>query len=629
MFKVVFLTGLRAGQVVPITKSLLAGRSPECTLEVPDPNVSRQHTRLLFDGSTVTAVDNGSSNGTYVNDTRITGPLRLNHDDIVRLGETRLRILMKSRRGEESNTASSIFGFKEEQEDLSQSILLSITDLPKKAQNAEVLAARLQAIMKVSKTLVHINRIDDVLQGILEALFEVFPQGDRGFLMLGNDSDKLDAKAMRQRGKGVTENLSVSKSICRTALEKRQAILFDDSKSSDFDQGKSIVSLRIRSAMVVPLMVNDEILGLLQVDTPDRSRAFTPDDLELAVAVSQQAAIALHGALLMVRMEEEAAFRRDLTRFVPQQMVDQVLRGQLDLALGGRTCHGTILFSDVRGFTRMSERLEPERVVALMNGYFSRMVPCIEQLGGGVDKFIGDGVMAVWGVPIDQGDSPTRSAQAALDMHNALIGFNSSQQQQGEPRLEMGIGVNTGTVVAGNIGSDNRASYTVVGDAVNTAQRLEASAGPGMSLLSRATWNELRGAGIGLLMPPLKVKNKSEPIACYSLRGMRIVSNEIVLHLPLKSGTSTVWLTRRLADKSFLLEHGHDCDVCTAPLITAMAEWPDVNLGVPVMESVLPGQQSDGQLVRSQVRLPDPSLGGLLDQQPLTCVLGWDVVFRG
>jgi hypothetical protein len=124
------------------------------------------------------------------------------------------------------------------------------------------------------------------------------------------------------------------------------------------------------------------------------------------------------------------------------------------------------------------------------------------------------------------------------------------------------------------------------------------------------------------------VKNKSEPIACYSIRGLRIVSNEMVLHLVLRSGNHTVWLTRRLADRSFLLLHPVDCDICAAPLTTAMAEWPKVTLGVPAMESVLPGQSSDGTLVRSQVRLPDVSLAGLLDQQPLTCPLDWDMVFH-
>lgn len=628
MYELVFLTGARAGQVVPVNKTLLAGRSPECSLEVPDPNASRQHSRFVFDGQSVTVVDNGSSNGTYVNDQRIKEH-RLQPDDVVRLGETRLRFQASSRSGS-SHSPSSIFGFKDADEDLSQSILVSFNDIAKRVQSPEVLSQRLQAITQVARALGNTHKVEALFERILDTLFEVFPQVERGFLMTGKEVGKLHPAAVKHRGgKGATEGLSVSNTICRQALEQKGAVLFDKSgQGGDVDQNMSIVSLRIRSAMVVPLLVNDEVLGLLQVDTADRNRAFTKDDLELALTIAQQAAIALNAALLLRKTEEQATMRNNLMRFLPGPVAQQVLDGQLDFNLGGRSCKGTILFSDLIGFTALSETLQPEQVVTLMNGYFARMVPCIQGHAGSVDKFMGDAIMAVWGVPIDKGDGARNAVQAALAMQNALVGFNSQQESENGPRVQMGIGVNSGHVTAGNIGYDQRIEYTVLGDAVNTAQRLEHHAGRGQVLVSAATWDELAGAGYGVAMPPLKVKNKVEPVSTSSLRGLKVENGEVLLHLPVTSAGVSAWIIRRLADGTFLVLHPAECEICAHPLRTACAEWPNVDLGVPVMESVLPGQTSDGILLRSQVRLGDGTLAGLLTEKPIACTLEWDAMQR-
>jgi adenylate cyclase len=625
MYELVFLTGARAGEVVPVNKSLIGGRSPDCSLEVPDPNASRQHARFQWDGATLVIADNGSSNGTYVNDQRIPGNVTAKDGDVVRLGETRIRI--QQHKIPSDAHSSSIFGFKERDADLSQSIVLSVSEVRSQGLDAAALTLRLNAIIAVSKALVNIANEDQVFARILETLFEVFPQADRGFLMLGAEVGKLEAKAMRNR-KGVMENLSVSNTICRKALESKSAFLFNDQNSSDFDQGMSIVSLKIRSAMTIPLMVSEQVLGLLQIDTPDNKRVFTREDLELAVAVCQQAAIAMHNSQLLRDVEREATQRNNLIRYLPGALADQVKTGNVAMAMGGSTYRATILFSDVIGFTRMSERLAPERVVALMNSYFNRMVPCIQNHAGSVDKFMGDAIMAVWGVPIDKGDAAANAVSAALAMQNALVGFNSLQVREGQPELAMGIGLNTGPVVAGNIGTEERKEYTVLGDTVNVAQRLEAAAGRGHVLLSAGNWEALAGSGFGIAMPPLRVKNKDAPLTVFSVRGLRILNDEVVLHLPLRSGSSPVFLVRRLADRTFILLHPPECDVIAADLTSGMLEWSEAVFGRPEMVQVLPPQAGDGTLSRSQVRLPDVDLSGLLSASAVPCRCSWDAMVR-
>jgi adenylate cyclase len=611
--------------VVPVTRNLLAGRSPDCSLEVPDPNASRKHTQILFDGTSVTAVDNGSSNGTFVNDVRISGPVVMRHGDVLRLGESRLRIQQTNRAADPS--ASSIFSIQDVEADLSHSIVMSVADLAQRQLGPAQLSARLSAVMRVAKALVHIDKQEVVYREILEALFDVFPQVERGFLMQGAAVDKLEPKAIKQRGRPDGEPVGVSKSICRKVLESRSAFLFNDQNAGDFDQGMSIVSLRIRSAMTIPLMLEETVLGIMQIDTGDPARSFTTDDLELAVTVSTIAATALMNADRLDSLTREQATRNNLMRFLPGPLAEQVLSGNLDIALGGRTYHGTILFSDIIGFTRMSESMPPTEVVSMMNAYFERMVPCIEREGGSIDKFMGDAIMAFWGIPFDKGEAAGSAVQAAIHMQNALVGFNSLQQAGGHPVLQTGIGVNTGTVVAGNIGVAQRSEYTLLGDAVNTASRIEHAAGKGQVLVSGDTLAELKGNGMGIRMPPLKAKNKAEPLVVVSLRALK-VADEIVLHLPVTSGEHPATLVRRLSDRSFIIVHPKDCDLVAADLHTAVPEWLDVSLGRPAMLQVLPTQISDGTLMRSQITMSDPSLAGLLTGAEITCPVGWEQLVR-
>jgi adenylate cyclase len=391
----------------------------------------------------------------------------------------------------------------------------------------------------------------------------------------------------------------------------------------------SIVSLKIRSAMTVPLIVDDEVLGLMQVDTPDRARTFTQGDLELAVAVSQQAAMAVRNAKMVEKMRQEEATRNNLCRFLPGPVAQQVLDGQLDLGLGGRTYHGTILFSDVVGFTRMSEALPPDQVIALMNDYFERMVPCILGEAGSIDKFIGDAIMAFWGVPLEKGNSAHQGCRAALAMQIQLLGFNSLQAAAGEHVLGHGIGLNTGPVVAGNVGTQSATvSYTLLGDTVNTASRIEHHAMKEQVLVSDATWQALQGAGHGIRMPPVSVRNKAEPLTTFSLHGLDVEGGEVMIFLPVLAGEQRAWITRRLADHSFVLLHPAGLDPASVALVSAAPEWPAAPLGVPAVLATLPAQKTDGHLARSQVRLPDPTLGGLLGPEAIPCPVGWDALVR-
>ena len=634
MFELVFLNGARAGAVINIEGELIAGRSPDCQVEVPDPNASRHHLKVFLQGDKAMVEDMGSANGVFINEQKISSA-ELQTGDILRLGETRLRVQSKRQAGlghSDSSLSGTSFRMRESDlnEDVNLSMSMSMIDMPKvQSANVDAVQLRLEAIMSVSEQLANITELEDLYEPVVDSLFKVFPQADRGFILLGNDVEKLEPVSMQQRGNRGDAQLTVSRSLCQAALERKSIIVYQDGGDADFDQGMSLISLNIRSAMVVPLMVKEEVLGIVLIDTPDRRRSFTNDDMELAATVCIQVAIAIKNALLFEQIEEDAKNRRNLMRFLPKPVVDQWADGAVDLELGGNNYEGTVFFSDVIGFTRMSEQLSPQEVVNTMNGYFDRMVPCIEGVNGAIDKFIGDAIMAFWGIPFNDGKSSYSGVHAAISMQNALATYNNFQRTNNGPEIGMGIGIATGPVVAGNIGSQDRVEYSVLGDTVNTASRIEGSACADQILVNQQTWNELGDAGFGTAMPPLSVKNKAEPLNTFSVRGIKLEDGEILLHVPITIGGQRAYIVRSLQDKSFTILHAADCGLAEHELVLDVMELPHKELGKCQVLSLLPEQVSDSGLRRSLVRLGDESLGGILTEQaPAYCELDWQKMSR-
>ncbi|WP_437579044.1 adenylate/guanylate cyclase domain-containing protein [Sorangium sp. So ce887] len=205
---------------------------------------------------------------------------------------------------------------------------------------------------------------------------------------------------------------------------------------------------------------------------------------ELAASLGRMAEDLEQGEAEIAR---EAKLRGDLGRFMDRAVVDAIVRGEHPLALGGKRAAVSVLFADVVGFTPLAESRDPERMVALLNELFSMLTEIVFRHGGTVDKFIGDCVMAVWGAPLAQADHARRALAAAEDMMRFLETANEEWREKYDIEIRLGVGVNSGEAIVGNIGSDKRMEYTVIGDVVNVASRLEAIAAPNQVLVSGAT----------------------------------------------------------------------------------------------------------------------------------------------
>jgi adenylate cyclase len=223
-----------------------------------------------------------------------------------------------------------------------------------------------------------------------------------------------------------------------------------------------------------------------------------------------------------VEGREKRQVKRLFSRYVPRDVYNQLIADPTRAALGGKRRHMTVLFSDVRGFTAMSEKATPEDVVGQLNEYFSRMVQVLFAHHGTLDKFVGDMIMGLFGAPLDDEEHAEHAVQAALAMSRALDELNGNWAAAGKPQLDIGVGISTGDMVAGNIGSDTIMSYTVIGDTVNLGARLESlnkEYGTRV-IISEATRAELKGRYDIRPLGDVTVKGKSTPVAIFEVRAI-------------------------------------------------------------------------------------------------------------
>jgi len=218
-------------------------------------------------------------------------------------------------------------------------------------------------------------------------------------------------------------------------------------------------------------------------------------------------------------LQERDRVKATFAKFHSKEVAEKVMSGELKL--GGERKSAAVFFSDVRGFTAMSENMDPEALVRILNRYMSKMVHIVLEHGGIVDKFVGDAIMAIWGVPLSKDDDCERALRACIAMRSALAILNEELKAENLPALKIGMGMNFGPLIAGNIGSDERMEYTVIGDTVNTASRIESLTKEfGTDLLiSQEFLNRVQGKFIVEKAHEAKVKGKSEPLIIYKVHG--------------------------------------------------------------------------------------------------------------
>jgi adenylate cyclase len=520
------------------------GRAPDNAVVLDDPRASRYHAHI-----------NQTDNGTFtiVDGAVINGQLRRSANKVFINGEPRFEQQLKN--GDRITIGASTLRFEQPVEerttdvryddkplghtqllisanDVMSTVLRSKEEIPVAAQRDKVLEALqrkaniLTALYEMSKTLGSVFDLNAIFEKATDIIFRSTP-ADRVVALLAEtgsnngDDANLTPIAVRARDNKLeahARKLSIGRTITRKVMRERVALLSQDAASDEQFAGvDSIVSQGVRSTICAPLMAESRVHGALYADRLDPFAAFKPDDLELISAVAAQTAIAVENARAHERLAREEVARANYSRFLPEYVVKQMLENPDSFKLGGVSQTITILFADIRGFTRISEHAPPEKIVSLLNRYFSAMTDIIFAHGGTLDKYLGDGLMALFGAPTATPDDASNALNAAVAMQRRLLGINRELREEGFSEIGVGMGLHTGEVVVGYIGSERRSEYTAIGDTVNTSSRLESNAKGGEILISDATAKAARSRYKLQPREAIMVKNRQQPVMLWEV----------------------------------------------------------------------------------------------------------------
>ena len=535
VFKLFSTTGEQSIDLKP-GRTVVVGRAVTSDVPIYDPTISRRHAEVSLTEGGVKVKDVGSSNGTFLNGARITEAIA-GENDVITFGKVAFRVkevTAPAPRPKVVPPLPSEFGAKAGSTILRQlpvtnsgGVPAIVLDSPAGPSHLRVSAPsleerrqkKLELLLEVSKELSRQQELDRLLDKVVDFTFQIMNVDRVSILLLEEATGELVPKISKGRTAQSAASKHVPQSIARRVVEERVAILSDNTPADERFKGKSILIQSVRSAMCTPLMgTAQKVLGILYVDNLTAAHSFADEDLEFLIAFGSLAAVAIENSQRSERLRHEALVLSNFQRYFAPNVAAQIAEQTGAVQLGGQKRPVVIFFSDIRGFTAMSETMSPDDIATLLTEYFTEMVELVFEHGGTLDKFMGDAMLALWGAPIVHEDDADRAMQCALDQLTALEKLNRKWKNEGRPELGVGFGINFGEVFAGNIGSDRRLEYTVIGDAVNTASRLCANAGRNEILISEPFYRELKHPPGVETLEPIQVKGKAKKVPVYRVK---------------------------------------------------------------------------------------------------------------
>lgn len=515
--------------VLELTRPVITiGRGTANDLVLNDASVSRFHAVIKVNDHTVSIADRGSTNGIIRNGEKINEESELQNGDVIQVGQYALRLEkldekgIQIRRAEWPSTLDQIMRGRTGQVPLPPAgqAIESPAELASRVRKLERENYLLTVLYEAGKALNSKLSLEDLSRQVI-SLTAMIEGVERGFVMLFDESgEPLQQSEVVYRDpahSGSQSQIMLSHSIVELIRKERQAILIDDlSVDERFSGSESLKTSGLRSAMCAPLMGAKRLFGLVYVDNIDKPGAFTQEELNVFSLVAAQAGAAIDNAVAHRKISQQAEQRLALERFLAPEVADMVAANP-QIRLGGVNQRVSVMFADIRGFTQFSEHTEPSRVVEVLNEYFTRVTDVILDHMGMIDKYIGDAVMAVFGVPISKDDDAGNAVRSAIHIQRLVTEMNRDAAARGWPELAVGIGINTGMVTAGNIGSPRRLDYTVVGDAVNIASRLMDNAAGGQILISQPTAEDLGPEFKLKKLRARRVRGRSESVQVFSV----------------------------------------------------------------------------------------------------------------
>jgi len=461
------------------------GRMSGNDIVILDPSASRFHAKIEYDedDGSLSLIDLGSTNGTFINRDRITEPRPLNEQDLIRIGQHTMDLVSDQSSGESRSLKNTQM--------LTRDLLLESLD-----QNAILLtevATRLNTVLNIDTALREVSNLMKISMG-----------ADRSEVILAENLDQLS-------------ELGFATSIAHQAMEQRSAIIVHDAGQA---YGQSASLLRIHAAMCVPVLSGDEILALIYVfKNRPRARPFTRRDMQLAIAIGHQTALTIQRMKLLERSSREEMITNLLQRFLSPQQAENILQDYLQSGeLPGLTEHNlTILAAEISNSSELAERLGAMRFGQLLNQYYLGLTEVIFNNQGSLNKYIGDGLMGVFGMPQQPPNPEVRAVKTALEIFGKLKELNDNSDEE----ISIGIGLYTGQAMAGYVGTKEYIEFSVIGYPVNAAWGLEALARPNRIYIGDSTYQQAIDHFDIKPLGEVNIKDKDEHVKAYEVLGNR------------------------------------------------------------------------------------------------------------
>ena len=511
-------------RIADLRGEMSIGRTEGNDLVLNHPSVSRKHARFESRNEAWWIVDLKSTNGVKVNGNLIT-EARVNVGDKISIGSVQLELKPQpsvnfSNESMFDNPSGTVI---RRISDFNSEFGLDLAEAQKPVPRIpsepglkpiEVSREKIfQVLVQVAKALMETDELNALLNTVMEMIFKYLPV-ERGLILLFDEEGNPVPKLTKFIEGADAHDIPISRTILKMVAQQQVALMTSNAlEDARLLGGKSIAIHGIRSAMCVPLWNRNRVIGAVQVDSPIHIGRFTEEDLDLLTALANFSAVAIERAQLSEKIEEERKIRARMERYHSPAVVDEIVKGSIRASTDEREIKSSevsILFADISGFTAVAETKNPEEVAEFLSHFFSSAVESIFAYGGTLDKFIGDAVMAFFGAPIQQEDHADRAVLAGLMLQRLVGEWNEEREKTGLPPVRVRVGINSGPAVVGNVGTEKRVDYTVLGTSVNIASRLESSvAKPGQVVISQNTLDRVVGSF------------HTEPLGEFALKGLQ------------------------------------------------------------------------------------------------------------
>jgi class 3 adenylate cyclase len=382
-------------------------------------------------------------------------------------------------------------------------------------------------VISVSNALTSVLNLNEIIKKIIHTVRKEMFIDTAGVILLEPQKEACQTLFISDKTDDADQD---KKDICITYDEPLLALLSREKKLiTKYDVAEDPRYTNVRepcgqrftemgASVAMPLIYQDNVTGVLALGYKKSGHFYTREDIHLLETLANQGAIAIENAKLAEQMKKEETVRTNLARYLSPQIVDEIVKKDVQVNLGGDRKVVTVLFSDIRNFTTITETRPPDQLVHILNEYFTEMARIIFENKGSLDKYIGDAIVAVFGSLIPLENSARNAVQASIQMMKRLPILNQRWMREYGFSMDIGIGVNTGEVFLGNIGSPERMEFTVIGDTVNVASRFSGLAKAGQILMTKETRTSLGTTDIQYKeLPPSAVKGKTGKLDVFEI----------------------------------------------------------------------------------------------------------------